>query len=42
MTTLRAGTGDDVRAVLAFWLDATAEPSAESDRSPAKPSKALM
>jgi len=31
MTTLRAGTGDDVRAVLAFWLDATAEPSTTDD-----------
>jgi len=31
MITLRAGTGDDVAAVLAFWLDATAEPSSTDD-----------
>jgi ribosomal protein S18 acetylase RimI-like enzyme len=31
MITLRAGAGDDVAAVLAFWLDATAEPSTTDD-----------
>jgi ribosomal protein S18 acetylase RimI-like enzyme len=31
MITLRAGTGDDVAAVLAFWRDATAEPSSTDD-----------
>jgi ribosomal protein S18 acetylase RimI-like enzyme len=31
MITLRAGLGDDIPAVLAFWLDATAEPSTTDD-----------
>ena len=31
MITLRAGTGDDIAAVLAFWRDAAAEPSSTDD-----------
>jgi len=31
MITLRAGTRRDIEAVLAFWLDATAEPSTTDD-----------
>src|SRR6185295_12769944 len=31
MITLRAGTRADIEAVLAFWLDATAEPSTTDD-----------
>jgi ribosomal protein S18 acetylase RimI-like enzyme len=33
MITLRAGTRADIDAVLAFWLDATAEPSTTDDAS---------
>ena len=31
MITLRAGTREDIEPVLAFWLDATAEPSTTDD-----------
>ena len=31
MVTLRTGTKDDIAAVLAFWRDATAEPSTTDD-----------
>ena len=31
MITLRTGTADDIAAVLAFWLEATAEPSTTDD-----------
>jgi len=31
MITLRSGTADDIAAVLAFWLEATAEPSTTDD-----------
>jgi ribosomal protein S18 acetylase RimI-like enzyme len=31
VVTLRTGTGDDIAAVLAFWREATAEPSTTDD-----------
>jgi ribosomal protein S18 acetylase RimI-like enzyme len=31
MITLRAGSGDDIARVLAFWRDATAEPASTDD-----------